>query len=334
MKYRYAVDGYNRLIVKRNRKKAVPRGEFSVEKNNRLVYWLNEPSAWRREFSLPNKIKFAGNWKLNANYDLEFQLQENKGQCQGDKLILKGNIISVQADTLAFAVQTLDRGGLLHLQILKLSGVWQADVYNRLSFSVERKTFPDVITLKNAWQINENQKIIYTYEKINLKTRVRSSEVLTFEGFWQIDSAKRITYILQRSLNSFFSFRVQLETPNVYPKKGAIKYRIGIGLSKNKLYQDKIISLYGTWKFNRKLGLVFEIDYGGANFEAIEFGADIDFSKKDKVIFSLVSRERQPLGISVSFSHRFLEKFDAETFLHLKSLKDESAIEAGVKIPF
>jgi len=37
----------------------------------------------------------------------------------------------------------------------------------------------------------------------------------------------------------------------------------------------------------------------------------------------------------IAFTHRFLKKYAAETFLRLKTdLKKESAIETGLRIPF
>ena len=95
---RYSVDRYNRLTVKSKRKKVNPRGSFAIEKNNALVYWLNEPLAWRREFGLPNKIRFRGTWQLDANHDLELLLDKTDEQPKGERLTLKGDIVSVGAD--------------------------------------------------------------------------------------------------------------------------------------------------------------------------------------------------------------------------------------------
>jgi len=61
-----------------------------------------------------------------------------------------------------------------------------------------------------------------------------------------------------------------------------IKYRIGIGLREEKTSSTKIISLYGTWKFSRKAGLTFAMDYGKGKFKKIEFGTEIYLTKKMK----------------------------------------------------
>jgi len=98
---------------------------------------------------------------------------------------------------LVFEVKSTDREGQTHIQLLKLSGSWQADEFNRLSFLVKRKIQPDILTLGGIWQLNKNQQIIYTYEKTDLKTKTKYARTLTFLGFWQIDSTKRLTYILE-----------------------------------------------------------------------------------------------------------------------------------------
>ena len=87
MKYRYSVDNKNKLLIRPPKQKvAIPvRGRFSIDKNNRLIYWLNEPAAWRRLYNLPAQVSFIGNWKLNSNYDLELELDETKSQYKGGR---------------------------------------------------------------------------------------------------------------------------------------------------------------------------------------------------------------------------------------------------------
>ena len=285
---------------------------------------------------MPAQVSFTGNWQLSSNYDLELNLDETKSQYKGDRLILKGEIISTDRDALAFEMIGQDKGGLIHIQLLKLTGSWQADEFNRIIFRIKKKASPDVITLEGSWQLNKNQQVTYNYEKTSLKTKTRISRVLTFEGFWEINSNNRLAYILSQSTESYFDFRVQLESPNLYPKEGLIKYRIGIGLLKDKPSQMKTIWLYGSWKFSRKAGLTFRMDYGKGRFGDIEFGASIYFNKKDEIIFFLNNKKNEPLGLNITFNHKFLKNSDAETFFRMKGLLDkkETAIEAGVRIPF
>ncbi len=332
MKYRYSLDENNCPVIKSAKLKSAlyPKGTFSTDKDNRLFYWLNEPAAWKKQYNLANKLIFEGNWRLNENYDLELHLE--KGGTKGI-LRLAGNIISADKDALIFEIASSDKGSS-HIRLLKLSGFWQADETNRISFVVEKKVSPDTLLLKGAWQINRNQQIEYAYQKTDLKTKARVLSTLTFSGFWQISSHNQLTYIISQSTNSKFDFRVQLETPNVYPKKGVIKYRIGIGLKEIIPENLKVISLYGAWKFSRALGLTFEMEYAKGEFHSLEFGAEVNFSKNNQAVFKLKSKDGKDLGIEVIFTHKFLNKFGAELFLKLRKLKAENAVEAGVRIPF
>jgi hypothetical protein len=335
MKYRYSVNNDNQLCIKLPKRKGLlpARGKFNIDKNNRLTYWLNEPDSWRREYGLLPRMVFKGGWRLNKNYDLELVLDKTKEQFQDDILVIKGNIMSIDGDILAFEAKTYDRHGLLHLRILKLSVIWLTDETNRLSFMV-KKCSPDILTLEGKWQINENQQITYTYEKIDLKTKTKISHTLIFEGFWQISSADKLTYIFKHSPDSKFDFRVQIETPNIYPQAGCIKYRLGIGLRNDGHPQTKTVSLYGTWKFSKKLGLSFNIDYGQGRIQAIEFDSTVYFTKKDEIVFSLLNNRRETLGMSLIFTHKLLKEADAKLFLRLKKYKEEAGIEGGISIPF
>ncbi|MFA5089695.1 MAG: hypothetical protein WC510_01520 [Candidatus Omnitrophota bacterium] len=330
----WTVDRANRLIFRRGRKKIAIDGMFQVSAGNNLEYWLNEPAAWRRQNSLPPKIVFRGTWKLNPNYDLELSLNKDEGGASAALLTLKGEIVSVSGDNLVFEFRSTDKKGLSHIRFLKLSGSWQADEANRLCFSVQKKGPPDIIILRAAWQINKNQQLTYTYEKDGLKRKDRIMRILTFQGHWQINEKNRITYILSRSTDSRFDFRVQLESPNLYPARGLIKYRLGIGIKDDKEYQDKIITLYGAWKLSRKLGLIFEMDYGGAEVIDICFGAQAGLTKKDRVDFYLVGRRNEPLGMSITFTHKFLKQQGGEWFLKLSKFHRDSRAEAGLRIPF
>jgi len=333
MKYRYSVNNDNHLLIKlpKTKESLCVRGRFDIDKNNRLTYWLNEPSSWRRVYSLPGKIIFKGNWQLNNNYDLELVLDKTERQFEDDILTIKGNIISTDRDILAFEAKTYDEKGLLHIRILKLSVTWLTDETNRLSFIVKKRP-PDILTLEGDWQINDNQQIIYTYEKVELKTKTKVSNTLTFAGFWQISKVNKLTYILKHAPDSRFDFRVQIETPNIYPQAGVIKYRLGVDIREAK--KEKIISLYGAWKFSRKLGLIFQMDYGKHGICGIEFSADVSFDKKNAVTFCLKNKIGEPLGLSVIFTRKFLKALDAEAFLRLKESCAESRIDAGVRVPF
>ena len=144
-----------------------------------------------------------------------------------------------------------------------------------------------------------------------------------------------MTYIFKHSLDSKFDFRVQIETPTIYPQKGVIKYRLGVGIREDSPTKEKLISLYGVWKLSRQLGLIFQMDYGKFEVKQIEFSVDISVNQRNEIVFSLKDKSGEYLGLDVAFTHRFLSKLDAEAFLRVKEiLKREPAIEAGIRIPF
>lgn len=333
-KNKYRVDNSNRLVIGHKPGDLTCDGSFALDKNNRLLYWLNEPSAWRKVYCLPSKIRFEGKWHINKNYDLELVLSANKYQSAEDSLVIKGEIISTDRDALTFEFKSYDKKGMCHIRLLKLSGSWGADEYNRIIFAVKRQITPDLLFFEGIWQITRNQEIVYSFEKTDLKRKTRISRALIFKGFWQIDRANQLSYVLEHSSVSRFDFRCQLESLNLRPKESAIKYRLGIGMREQKAHALKTVSLYGTWKFSRNLGLSFQMDYGKGRVRKIEFGGNIYLSGRDEAVFSLATRRGEPLGMCVTFTHRFLRKSCAEALLRLKRLGKESAVETGVSIPF
>lgn len=307
MQNRYSVDDYNRLCIFSCGKMIPIAGSFEADKSNRLIYWLNVPAAWRRKYNLPGKIVFTGRWKIDENHDLSLELKaEDKAVIQQEPLTLKGEIISAESDKLIFEVASVNKFGLTHIRLLKLSGAWFADELNRISFTVKKQNgSSDVLTFVGAWQVNKNQELTYFYQKTNLKTKTKTLSTLTFGGFWKITSGNQLSYVISADSSSKFDFRVYLETPNIYPQKGVVKYRVGIGTKGRKENKLKTITLYGAWKINYRLGLDFEMEYEKGRFHALEFGADINLNKDNKVIFSLRNNAGNKLGINVIFTHSF-----------------------------
>ena len=241
---------------------------------------------------------------------------------------LRKRFIAAESDTLVIeTIQTESKTNRQSLRILKLKGTWRANDYNELCFEVTlRKGPPETYTFKGSWEINNNQQIEYRFGD--------GPDLLTFKGYWDISSANRLVYLLEGSSTSRFEFKVQLESPVLYPKKGEIRYRIGVGMRQSRLTAPgQVFILYGDWKFGRNLGLTFQMDYGQGKVRAMEFGAEVTFGH-NKVIFALKNELGESLGATLTMTHKFLESFDAEAFIRLKSLQKEQAIEAGITIPF
>ena len=332
MPTRFFTDSDNRLILHRDGKDIPVNGSFEIDDNNRLVYWLNEPAVWRKQYKFPEKIVFTGRWKLNPNYDLE--LCHSRAGGNPETIVLKGEIISCESDKLVFEIKSVNKNGLSQFRLLKLTGIWGADKRNQISFKIDKKDSSDILIFQGAWQLNEYQQVIYTYEKAELKRKNKAVYTLVFTGFWQITSENKLTYILSRGANSKFDFKAQIESANIYPKDGVIKYRVGMGVKEPKAGRAKVISLYGVWKFSRKIGLTFDMECVKGKINSLSFGAEVNFDKRNQVVFHLTNNERDNLGISLVFTQKFLQQLDAEFFTRLKTSQKESGIDVGVRIPF
>jgi hypothetical protein len=256
------------------------------------------------------------------------------------KNILRKRFIAAESDALIIeTIQTLEEQAgkwgqspkgpvpISHLRILKLKGIWSANECNELVFAATvKKGPPEKYTFKGAWKINKNQQIEYNCGQ--------GPDVLTFKGYWDIPSANKLVYIFAGSSTSRFEFKVQLESSSFYPKKGQIRYRIGVGIRQSRLSAPgQILILYGEWKFGRDLGLNFRMNYEQGKVRSIIFGAEVVFGR-NKVIFALKNEFGEPLGITLTMTHKFLAKLDAEVFIRLKSFKKEQAVEGGITIPF
>ncbi|MBU1125450.1 MAG: hypothetical protein KKC84_05460 [Candidatus Omnitrophica bacterium] len=338
MTYRYGVDKDNQLyrIDFKKKKRQRLKGVFKSEKDNRLSYWLNAPSAWRRKYNLPRKITFEGKWRLDQAHNLQLTLAETKNQRAGDRLSLKGDIISASGDSFVFEiVSRQDDRATSTISLLTLSGKWKQDAYNRLTFEVKEAKDPDVLTLVGEWEVNTYQQITYTYTRTELKRKTKYLRTIVFEGYWDITESRRVRYILNRGSKSVFDFRVQLESPSLYPKKGLIKYRVGIGLRKSTRYVNRILCLYGTWKFDRFGTLRFDMEYREGRVRGTSFEIEKRLSAQNSLALVLKNQEEKPLGMTLVFTRKFLASNDGEAFVRLKQvLEDSRAVEAGIKLRF
>src|SRR5512135_1172713 len=97
----FAVDDFNRLLIKKAGRVYPVEGEFKIEKNN-LFFDPDRKSPLSKELGLAQRLKFQGNWQLNDNRDLRLSLIENADQRKGDALDIKGRIIGSDSDALIF----------------------------------------------------------------------------------------------------------------------------------------------------------------------------------------------------------------------------------------
>lgn len=339
-KIHFSVDEQNRLIMKTSttEKPIVIKGRFRNDSNNNLIYLVEKPISDRRghfgfirQYRLPRRLEFKGRWKLNSNHDLVLDLQDEENFGRGT-LIIKGKILRVNEDFLDFQIKTKQQATVEIIHILRIKGTWQADRFNRITFEVERKVIPEALIFKGAWEINKSQQITYCYEKTSLKTKTKIKESLVFDGFWQITKKDKLRYILFNSHDSYFDFKVQVESTNIYPKEGEIKYRLGVGLRESR--RVKIISLFGTWKFGKKGDIGFNIDYGKSQRLTLNFLAGLKLSSNKELVFGLKDLTGKSLGISLIYKRNLLSKKDLECILQLKNKYKDFYIGAEATIRF
>lgn len=247
-KIRYEVDPHNRLTKTGPEKfRTILDGEFKVGDNNELSYHVKKSDG----LDVPQQIKFSGDWSLDEGRKLVLTLDKWNNQVEGNKLVLKSELLDAGGNELVFSIEARDTAAKTRISILKFSGAWQADKHNRLVFNVAKEDgAAGKLTLQGKWEINKQNEVIYTYAK----------NILTFRGYWDITTKDRLLYVLNKGLGSRFDFKVSLEKA----VKDSLRYGVSIGYGAKK----RSIALFGNWKIDKDLGLSFEIGYTGGNVKA------------------------------------------------------------------
>ncbi len=300
-------------------KASAPPGRFSV-RDNVLSY----------VFDGGGHIDFRGEWSLDDKNNLVFSLKDD-GEDSG-RIVLRGRIISARAGVLAFEAAGVNESGMLEWQVFELSGQWYADGAGKLAFRLRRSGGSrGRLIFQSSWEINDNQEIVYKYTRERLKrTGDRETVCVAFSGHWRVSSASRIVYSLSGSDREGFAFKAHLQTPNLYPADGRIKYRIGAGVSRGKE-----IVLYGQWKFGRRFSLAFEMEYGPGKAERMRFDAGFKSVRGDSLIFKLRTEEGRFSGLSMICSREFMAANNkARAFAEFVLNNDEKAVNAGVEFRF
>ncbi len=320
----------NRLRVSRGGKSVSPGGWWEIDRGNDLVYHIDEPILWRRSNNLPDKIVLKGKWSLRSDNSLELKVDSRS------RLVLRGKFIFAEPGECVFETVSADRSGcgIQHVRLLKLSGYWGCDGANKLEFYVSKKQAPDILTFTGSWKFPSDQRIRYTVEyKDRIRKNVTVSE-LEFSGYWELKDRNKLAYILSGASGSRFDFRVQAESENMYPATGVIKFRLGTGVKKTARRKPVIICIYGEWKFDKRAGLSFNVDYGNGAIRSIRFGVSLDLSDRDRVEMALLRENGSYAGMTLIYTRKFMTRADAEFFARLKERYGVKGFEAGVKIPF
>ncbi|MFH0839862.1 MAG: hypothetical protein V1883_02460 [Candidatus Omnitrophota bacterium] len=328
-KIKYEIDPHNRLIAKISRRRSgIPKfrhvidGEFKTGPSNTLIYHIKSPSKGiTEELDLPYQVKLGGVWSLTKNHELK--LIFDKCQLEGfrNDVVLKGEIIGANSDSILFSVTQKTGDGFSRTSILRLEGIWQADEYNRLMFKAKKESDKyDTLVFEGRWEINKQHKIAYKYAK----GRDKSERSVLFDGFWNVTEKDKLTYHLDFMNRSFFNFRVGKGTAS----QNNIRYEIGIGARAQRRPKARYLVLYGKWNIRKSVGLVFEIDYGDGQTGGIVFTAEAKLTADSRIKFELKTESGKSLGVSLTLSRTIL-KGVGELYSKVLFSEKEKAVYIG-----
>jgi len=302
-------------------------GRVRVNRKNRLVYEVRTPAVKRAPG--PKRYALDGAWGLTRRNTLKLRLHAGFGRPR-QTLYLYGELEKAGARSLTVSLRRHSGDGRPASQRLTLRGRWAANRANQLMFLVKRaKGAQDKLTLQGAWSAGKHHDLQYRFRRFDQKPQ--SLHTLRWSGTWDVPRAGRLLFRVEGQSDSSFDFRASLQSRSLQAREGRIAYQVGVGWLKEKRKRIAVV-LFGRWKLNRDLSVVFEVPYPEGRLGRIRFGADLAVSRKGGLALRLESVRGEPLGLLLTFSRRFLN--GAEWFLRLKRSLRDSEVLAGVQIPF
>ncbi|MFA5167641.1 MAG: hypothetical protein WC530_03830 [Candidatus Omnitrophota bacterium] len=272
----------------------------------------------------------------------------------GDKkAVFTGSLVAAKPDLLVISVTVQEDEKHFVAGLVKLSGKWELDEKNRITFSVKRGLDRyDKLTFQGVWEVNDNFQVTYTFETRQVvessgKERRRVTKVtqeLVFEGRWDISEKNCLTYLIGVDSESSFRFKGTFGTKSILAKEGEIRYQVGVEYELKTggfKRMTQTITLFGKWKLSDDLALSFELECADGRKAAISVGVELDLEKfqescpllPDKVSVNLTSREGDPLGVEIVLTKDLFEG-NVQTFVRFRESLKETAVEAGITIPW
>lgn len=320
---------HNRLVLLAPEHISV-NGTFAIDGANRLTYTIAEPLDFKKKYSLPDTLTFVGTWSLDAAHNLVLSGVRNDSRLRGRTVTLSCEIVNASANALSVTVGATSKDGIQTIKLLRLAGAWQADALNRICFRVQKAhAVYDVLTFEGIWKVGAAHQLTYRYIKTYLKRSQKIEKTLIFKGHWDITAKNRLVYALDADSRSSFSFKAQLQSPSLIGKKGVIKYQVGAGARGKR--RVSVISLYGTWKIEKKGSIAFVIDYGKNGSQAITFTAGVQVTARNEIIFSMRSQSGKDLGLSVTFNRDFFDG-SAKWFLRFSRAGHQGSVKGGIEM--
>lgn len=325
-KIRYETDPYNRLVIGTGaglkRQRRVIDGVFRIDGDNTLSYHSRSPI--NEGSTDPYRLKLDGRWSLTKDHDLRVTIDSEKMRATY-AITLCGEIIEARGDSLLFALSTTDKDKSRRTYTLRLSGRWQADESNRLTFAVYREAGrADILKLDATWDIGKDNQLIYRYER---RSRVRGPRIarsIAFRGRWQFSDPLAVTYEIEAGSNSAFRFKSGIA--RCMPDR--IEYEIGVGAARHLRPSVRTIILYGRWMASRRAGLTFDGEFAHGKAYSLSFGAQARLTGDDTLELTLKDRSGKELGIELELRHEMIGG-DGSAFIRLLKSSGESGITVG-----
>jgi len=312
----------NQFLIRGVNKKPLPlRGKFIIDKGNELIYLFSEGSAYK-QFGLSKQIKFQGSWRLTPEHNLVFKVKKQYKNLKLKRIILKTGFIDCDKEGLIFTIKRKVSESKEKIEFFKLRGRFSTDRFNRLIFEVNKKE-PDFLVFRGAWDIDKNLQITYIYQKLKTRKKI----YFQLKGYWKVSEKNKLVYILENAPGERLEFKTHLQTLNLYPQKGVLKYRLGVALKQER--RIRVIVFYGELKFSRKGGVFLELGCGRKR--KVRLKISFSLSRKSKLICSLYREEGNFSGLSLVFK-RNTPYFNY--FLRLAKGSSGKRIELGGSFKF
>ncbi|OGX05571.1 MAG: hypothetical protein A3G87_00375 [Omnitrophica bacterium RIFCSPLOWO2_12_FULL_50_11] len=268
-----------------------------------------------------------GKWRFNDRHELEYW--EKNG---AKKARFKAALVDAESNALVVALSAEEKEEKMVTRTARLTGTWHLNETNQIVFDIEKRGgLKDRLTFQGAWRLNDSHEIVYTYDQSRLKRRTKEVQTLTFKGHWDLTEGNRLTYLLEGDTESAFRIRGTFQTKSILAKEGEIRYQFGTEAEGNERLET--VRLFGKWKLSRDLGLSFEIEYRDGRKHAMVFGAELSLGSGQSIHARLLNKEDDPLGVELIFTQEFMEG-EGGLFLGLRKTLEESALHAGIKMPW
>lgn len=268
-----------------------------------------------------------GRWKLDTDHVLTYRKEMGR-----ESFTFEASLIAAEPAALVISFTEKQEDGKAVTRLAKLLGTWQANNANQIEFEVSRQSGQnDVLIFRGGWKIGNAHQIIYRWRQKSSNKKNRKLQTLTFRGWWDLSGDDRLVYTLEGSEDGNFRFRGAFQTPGILAKKGEIRYQLGAEAGgKNKI---RVITFFGKWKLSDRLELSFEMECADGRKHEMRFGAQFAAAPEFAVAARLIDKSGVPLGVEVILTKEFLRGQGA-AFVRLKKTLEESALEAGVTLPW